>query len=475
MSARQYRLAYLLRTVMILVLFSAIECQAIGNSAPNIVIIVADDLGYGDLGCYGQDNFATPNIDRLATEGMLFTQHYAGSTVCAPSRAALLTGQHTGHVYQRANGHLQFREDPQDICIAKILKNAGYHTAMIGKSGLSCNSNDGALPNRKGFDHFFGYVSHEEAHRYYPPRLWRNGEEIKYPNNYGKKGEKYSGNLFLEDTLEYLEDRNKTKNPFFLHISLQQPHADLNVPQKWVLPFIGKYKEKPYRGGHYRAVKYPKSNYAGMMSYLDHSVGEIVNKIDQLGLSNNTLIIFTSDNGAMSEGGWSRQYFKSSGTLRGGKRDLFEGGIRVPMIARWPGSIKAGSTSEHVSAFWDYLPTVCELARTTCHSETDGISFLPTLLGNEDQKSHEFLYWEFHEEGGKQAIRWGQWKGIRLKVNNNLNGPIMLFNLDTDPSELDDIAGQHPEIVSRIEEMLTEAHEPGILVKFNDEKRMANR
>ncbi len=442
---------------------------------PNIVIIMADDLGYGDLGCYGQDSFATPNIDRLATEGMLFTQHYAGSTVCAPSRATLLTGQHTGHVYQRANGQLQFREDPQDICVAKYLKSAGYHTAMIGKSGLSCNSEDGSLPNRKGFDHFFGYVSHVEAHRYYPPRLWRNGEEIKYPNNHGKKGEEYSGDLFLKDTLEYLDQRNTERVPFFLHVSLQQPHADLSVPKEWIEPFVGKFQEKPYRGGHYRSVRYPKSTYAGMINYLDTSVGKIVTKIDELGMSDNTLVIFTSDNGAMSEGGWSRHYFKSSGILRGGKRDLYEGGIRVPMIARWPGTIKAGSKSEHISAFWDYMPTVCELAGTTCPNNTDGVSFLPTLLGNKDQPSHEFLYWEFHEEGGKQAVRWGDWKGVRLKVNKNSNGPIELFNLETDPSESENVAKQHPEIVAKIEEVLKDAHEPGVIVKFKGEERMANR
>ena len=332
---------------------------------PNIIFILADDLGYGDLSCYGQQHFQTPNIDRMAAEGMRFTQHYAGSTVCALSRACLLSGQHTGHVYQRANGQIAFRPDPQDICIARLLKNAGYQTAMIGKSGLSCRTSNGHLPNDKGFDHFFGYNSHGAAHRYYPESLWRDGEEVPYPGNHGKEGNRYSGDLFLADTLAYLDAH--ADGPFFLHLSLQQPHPDLAAPDQWKQPFLGKFDESPFQGNRtYRAEPNPKATFIGMVTYLDATVGKVLDKLRELGIADHTLVLFSSDNGAMSEGGWSRTNFDSSGSLRGGKRDMYEGGIRVPLIAWWPGKVPAGTTSDHVSAFWDFAPTACELAGAQC-------------------------------------------------------------------------------------------------------------
>lgn len=456
---------------VLFVLFGALAaCTAAEEpQRPNIVFILADDLGYGDLGCYGQTNFATPNLDRMAAEGMRFTQHYAGSTVCAPSRACLLTGLHTGHVYQRANGQLQFREDPQDLCVAAFLKQAGYHTALIGKSGLSCNSDDGALANRKGFDHFFGYTSHQRAHRYYPPFLWRNGERVPLPGNHGMEGEQYSGELFLEEALTYLDERAKEPRPFFLHLSLQQPHADLSVPEEWRAKYLGRFEETPARGGGYRSEAHPLSTYAAMVAYLDNTVGRVLDELERLGLDEKTIVLFASDNGPMSEGGWDRRHFKSSGALRGGKRDLYEGGVRTPFLVRWPGVVRAGSVSDHISAFWDFTPTACELAGVAPPDDIDGISYAPTLTHAGEQPLHEYLYWEFHEQGGKQAIRYGDWKAVRLHVNQNLAGPLELYDLAADPGEKEDVAATHPDVVAHLSELMDEAHTPGEVVRFQGE------
>ena len=437
---------------------------------PNIVFILADDLGYGDLGCFGQKHFQTPHLDQMATEGMRLTSHYSGSTVCAPSRACLLTGQHTGHVFQRFNGSVEFRPDPQDACIARRLKDAGYSTGMIGKSGLSCNSENGALPNEKGFEHFFGYTSHRDAHRYYPQFLWRNGEKVLYDGNQGKQGVTYSGDEFLADTLKFLEENSQ--RPFFLHLSLQQPHADLNVTKRWRDKYLGKFEEQPYEGGHYRAEANPKATYAGMVSYLDDSVGQVLQKIRTLGIADNTLVIFSSDNGPMSEGGWNKNIFNSSGPLRGGKRDLYEGGIRVPTIAWWPGKIAPGSQSDHPSAFWDFAATACEVAGITAPEDTDGISYLPTLLGHSTQQQHDYLYWEFYERGGKQAARMGRWKGVRLKVSQDRNGPLELYDLSEDLSETQDVAAQHPNIIEKMEAILATAHVPSKHATFTKQRAM---
>lgn len=437
-----------------------------GLRRPNIVLILADDLGYGDLGCYGQKNFATVRIDQLAAEGMRFTQHYAGSTVCAPSRACLMTGLHTGHAYQRFNGSIEFRADPQDLTVATLLQRAGYHTALIGKSGLSCNSDDGGLPNRKGFAHFFGYTSHAEAHRYYPRFLWRNGKRIAYPGNHGKEGDHYSGDLFREEALAYLDERAREDRPFFLHLSLQQPHADLAVPSAWREPLLDKYEEIPYAGGHYRGETHPKATFAGMIAHLDATVGAVIDKLRSLGMAEDTLVLFSSDNGAMSEGGWSRSYFQSSGALRGGKRDLYEGGVRVPLIAWQPGVIAAGHTTTHISAFWDFLPTACELAGVAAPPGIDGISYAPTLRGIGDQSQHDYLYWEFYEQGGKQAVRQGLWKAIRLDVGANRAGPVELYHLGRDPGELRDVATEFPEAAERLARLMDEAHTPSEVVSF---------
>jgi arylsulfatase A len=437
---------------------------------PNIVFILADDLGYGDLGCYGQQSYATPCLDRMAQQGVRFTSHYAGCTVCAPSRACLHTGLHTGHVYQRFNGQVELRADPQDTVVARLLKNAGYHTALIGKSGLSCNSDNGRLPNEKGFDHFFGYTSHGAAHRYYPQWLWHNGEKVTYPENHGMEGSHYSGDLFLEDALQYIEGHRQ--GPFYLHLSLQQPHADLCVPEQWKSPFLDKFQETPFPGNGYRAETHPKATFAGMVTYLDYSVGQIIAKLQELGIDRNTLVVFSSDNGPMSEGGWHKNYFDSDGPLRGGKRDLYEGGIRVPTIAWWPGKIQPGTETDHVSAFWDFLPTACDVAGIDVPGGLDGISYLPTLLG-QPQAGHDYLYWEFYERGGKQAVRWGEWKGIRLNVSREPHGFLEVYNLAEDLSEETNVATQHPDVTRHLAELMDQAHVESPLISFS--KKQSNQ
>ncbi len=430
------------------------------NSRPNIIFILADDMGYNDLSFTGQTGFETPGLDRMAEEGMFLTDHYAGSTVSAPSRAALLTGQHTGHVYQRGNGIIEFRPDPLDITIATRLQRAGYHTAMIGKSGVGCNSNNATLPNDKGFDHFFGFLAHAAAHRFYPEQLYKNGRTISYPQNQGYTGEIYSGDLFLDDALRYIDTQGRTGQPFFLHLSIQQPHADLAVPEEFRAAYMGRFEENPRRSGGYLSEDHPAATYAGMITYVDHTVRRVLQKLRELGIEKNTLVIFSSDNGSYSEGGYHYSMHNSNAPFRGGKRDLYDGGIRVPTIAWWPGTIRAGSFSDHVSAFWDFAPTALELAGKPVPEKMDGISFLPTLLRKTDkQQEHEYLYWEFYEQGGKKAIRYGEWKGIRLNVKRDRHGPIELYNIVEDPGETTNVADQHLEIVERIASFMEEAHE----------------
>lgn len=431
----------------------------IRGARPNIIFILADDMGYNDVSIMGQKNFRTPNLDKMAKEGMILTDHYAGSTVCAPSRATLLTGQHTGHVYQRGNGTIELRPDPKDITIATRLKSAGYHTAMIGKSGLGCNSDNAELPNKKGFDHFFGFLAHVAAHRFYPRELHRNGQTVVYEGNHGKTGNVYSGDLFLDDTLNYLDERSRPRRPFFLHLALQQPHADLSAPEEFRQPFLSRFDETPYPGPLYRDQSHPAATHAAMITYVDHTVRRVLQKLRELGIEENTLVIFSSDNGGHSEGGYHYEVHNSNAPFRGGKRDLYDGGIRVPTFAWWPGTIKAGSRSDHISAFWDFAPTALELAGLPIPEEMDGISYLPTLLGVSDQqKKHTYLYWEFYEQNGKQAVRYGQWKGIRLSVKQERHGPIELYNIVDDPGEKTDLAEKHPDIVQRIADFMEEAH-----------------
>ena len=295
-------------------------------------------------------------------------------------------------------------------------------------------------------------------------------EKVEYANNRGTEGTDYSGDLFLKDTLAYLNAQASSHQPFFLHVSLQQPHADLCVPDKWKQPFIDRFEDQPFAGNSYRAEPHPKATFAGMVTYLDDTVGQILRKLQDLEISENTLVIFSSDNGAMSEGGWSRENFRSSGVLRGGKRDLYEGGVRVPTIARWPGTIEGGSESDHVSAFWDFVPTVCELAGIDIPADTDGISYAPTLTGEGKQRKHDYLYWEFHEQGGKQAVRQGRWKGVRLGVQKDMFAPLELYDLESDLTESHNVADEHPDIVAHLAAIMEQAHRRNERFLFDAEK-----
>lgn len=428
---------------------------------PNIVFILADDLGYGDLGCFGQKIIRTPNLDRLAAEGMRFTQHYSGSTVCAPSRSCIMTGQHTGHTQIR--GNKEVRPEGQTplldsvVTLPEVLKKAGYATGAFGKWGLGFPGSEGD-PTNQGFDEFYGYNCQRVAHNYYPRSVWHNKDRVWLPGNEGKNNGQYAPDLIQEQTLKFIED-NKD-NPFFLFVPHVIPHAELLVPDDEIVKsYRGKFEETPYKGvddgpnykdGGYGSVATPKANFAAMITRLDKHVGEIIAKLKECGIADNTLVMFSSDNGPHSEGGANPDFFDSNGENRGQKRDLYEGGIRVPTIAWWPGKVPADSESDHLSAFWDLMPTFAQLAGAKAPKGGDGISFVPTLLGKKQKKQHEYLYWEFHERGGKQAVRKGKWKAIRLGVQEDRNAPLELYNLDTDPEETKNIAGMHPEIVSEM-------------------------
>src|SRR5437899_97725 len=409
---------------------------------PNIVFILADDLGYGDVGCYGQQRIRTPNIDNLAAEGMRFTQCYAGSTVCAPSRCALMTGLHTGHATVRGNAFVPLRA--QDVTVAEVLKRAGYTTALIGKWGLGEPGTSG-VPNRKGFDTFFGYLNQGHAHNYYPDYLWRNEERTKIEGNVVKNGvtsrrAQYAPDLLTKEALRFVEQQKD--KPFFLYLAHITPHANnerghkegngLEVPS-----------DAPYSDKSWPQIE---KNYAAMVTRMDADVGRLMTQLKKLGLEENTIVFFSSDNGPHKEGGHDPRFFQSGGPLQGIKRDLYEGGIRVPMIARWPGHIAAGRASDHVWAFWDFLPTAADLSGATVPAGLDGISVLPTLLGKGEQKQHDFLYWEFHERGFQQAVRRGDWKALRSAWGE----PLELYDLRSDLAEKHNVAGRHAEIVDRI-------------------------
>ncbi len=433
------------------------------GSKPNIIFILADDLGYGDLGCYGQDEIKTPNLDRMAAEGMRFTNHYAGSTVCAPSRCALMTGLHTGHCLVRGNGRVPLR--PEDVTVAELLKQAGYNTGVIGKWGLGEAGTTG-IPNRQGFDYWFGYLNQRHAHNYWPEFLWRNKQKVELanevnhiiggsdrsPGGVATNRVEYSHDLFTEEALAFVE-RNKS-GPFFLYLAYTIPHANNEAGNKGMeVPSFGQYSDKDWPE--------PQKGHAAMITRMDRDISRLFMKLKALGIDENTLVVFSSDNGPHREGGNDPDFNDSNGPLRGIKRDLYEGGIRVPMIARWPGKIKAGSLSRHVSAFWDFLPTCCELAGVAIPRGLDGISIVSTLFGRDQkQKKHEFLYWEFHEQGKKQAVRMSNWKGVRLNVTKNPDGPIELYNLKEDIEEMHNVADQHPEIVAKIANYMKTARTP---------------
>lgn len=439
---------------------TAQKVSAKNPETPNIVFIMTDDLGYGDLGCYGQTKIKTPRLDQMAKEGKRFTRHYSGNTVCAPARCVLMTGKHTGHCWIRGNGEIQpngQRPIPkEEITVAEVLKEKGYTTGCIGKWGLGWADSEGQ-PNRQGFDHFFGYLCQRRAHTYYPEYVWRNMDKVMLPGNDGSKGPHYTHDLMTEEALTFIKT-NKNK-PFFLYVPYTIPHTKFQVPE------LGQYEDKPWKKEH--------KIQAAMISRMDRDCGRILDLLDELKLSKNTLVIFTSDNGAHGQSG-TGNFFKSSGKLRGIKRDLYEGGIRVPMIARWPGKVEAGTTSNHSSAFWDWMPTLCELTNAKAPSNIDGISILPEILGKAGQKTHDHFYWEFYEKGGKQAILKGDLKAIRLNVNKKRFGPLELYNLADDESETNNIASQHPKIIKEMEELMAQEHVPSKLFVFGQKKKKRN-
>jgi arylsulfatase A len=404
---------------------------------PNIIFILADDLGYGDLGCYGQQQIRTPRIDQMAKEGVRFTDCYAGAPVCAPSRCTLMTGQHTGHCWVRGNTSRATNERvplrPEDTTVAQLLKDAGYATGVVGKWGLGEPGTTGT-PNRKGFDYWFGYLNQARAHEYYTDYLWRNEEKVNLPPG------TYSHDLFTEEALDFI--RREKDKPFFLYVAYTIPHAEIEVPSEYP------YSDEPWSENDRK--------FAAMITRMDGDVGRMMGLLKRLGIDDNTIVFFTSDNGAHSEGGHDARTFESSGPLHGIKRDMYEGGIRVPTIVRWPDKIAPGRTSSQPWAFWDFLPTAAEIAGAKPPNGIDGISMLPAILGRKQKHDHEYLYWEFHEGGFKQALRFGNWKAVRDKQGQ----PIELYDLKTDLGEQHDLSAQHPDLVKKAEELMKSAHVP---------------
>ena len=455
------------------------------TSRPNIIYIYADDLGYGELGSYGQQKIKTPNLDRMARQGVRFTQHYTSAPVCAPARGMLMTGKHCGHSYIRGNYELGgFSDDleggqmplPEGIfTLPKMLKKAGYTTAISGKWGLGMQDTTGS-PNLQGFDYAYGYLDQKQAHNFYPTHLWENGVWDKLDNpiiNVHKrldlatatdadfeyyKGKDYAPAKMTEKALKFI-DGTKGK-PFFLYLPYTIPHASLQAPDEYVKKYIGQFDEKPYYGQQgYASTKYPLSTYAAMITYLDDQVGLILQKIKDLGLDENTIIMFSSDNGTTFNGGTNAKFFNSLREFRGMKMDLYEGGIRVPFIARWRGTIKPNRTSDLVSAQYDLLATLADLTNQTIPVSTDGVSFLPELKGSFYlQKKRDFLYFEYPEKGGQVAIRMGDWKGVRIDVRKNPKAPWQIFNLKTDISETTDVSAQHPELVKQFDAIQKREH-----------------
>jgi arylsulfatase A len=436
------------------------RAAAAGRQRPNVVFILADDLGYADVGCYGQKKIRTPNIDKLAAEGMRFTQAYSGNPVCAPSRCTLMTGYHSGHSQIRNNKQVggdegwvlgatiggQWPLTANTFTVGHLFQKAGYTTGAFGKWGLGRVGTTGD-PQKQGFDHFFGYICQRQAHTYYPNHLWRDGEIFWIEANKDGAEKVYSHDLITEEALKFL--RTNKDRPFFLYVPFTIPHVALMAPEDSLAPYRDLQPDPPYDGSRgYVPHQHPRACYAAMVTRMDQSIGRIMALLQDLGLDDNTLVIFSSDNGPTNAGGSEAGFFESAGPLHGLKGSVWEGGVRVPFIARWPGRIKPGSESAHVMAFWDFLPTCAELLGRQPPKGIDGISILPTLLGRSGQKEHEYLYWELN---GQQGVRMGDWKAVRLRPNQQ----IQLFNLKTDLGEKDDVADQHPDIVAKMRDILT--------------------
>lgn len=486
------------------------------ESKPNVIYILADDLGYGEVGAYGQTKIETPNIDNLAKEGMLFTQHYTGAPVCAPARSVLLTGKHMGHSYIRGNDEWASRGEKGDvwnykkviqdstlegqrplpketITIAKLLKKSGYKTGMIGKWGLGAPQTE-SIPTKMGFDYFFGYNCQRQAHTYNPVHLYENEKRYRLNNDTIspgmalKKGEDpyaietykrynqpvYSSTVSFEKLMGFVEENKNV--PFFLYWASPIPHLPLQAPKKWVDHYVNKFgDEEPYyfvegeKKGSYFPTRYPHATYAAMVSYLDENIGKLVDYLKKEGLYDNTLIVFTSDNGPSYIGGTDSPWFKSGGPFDSeygrGKGFLYEGGIRVPMIATWPAKIKKGTKTDHISAFWDVMPTLTDVIGTNSPEDADGISFYNTLTETGKQQKHDYLYWEYPEYGGQSAVRLGKWKIVWKDIKKG-NKKIELYNLEEDIAEHKDVAESHPEIVEKLFEIIKREHSTPEIERF---------
>ena len=454
-------------------LFSFIFCfiflstTAQKTSKPNIIFIFADDLGYGDVACYGQQKIETPNIDKLAQQGMKFTQFYSGSTVCAPARSSFLTGLHTGHTAIRGNKPYppegQTPLPDSIITFVNLLQQNGYATAAFGKWGLGFISNSGD-PNKKGFDNFYGYNCQSLAHDYFPPYIWNNHDKVDLSIN-KMHDSVYSASLIHRNAIEYIKQRSDAK-PFFIYLPYTLPHGDVIGPHDALYNhYVKKFNEQPLIGTELKTRPHnispeplPHAQFAAMVARLDQYVGEIVKAVADKGLAENTLIIFTSDNGPHKENGGDPEFFNSNGIYKGIKRDLYEGGIRVPFIAYWPGKIKP-SIIEKPAALWDMYPTFLQLAGVPINQKIDGISMVPTLFNTGKQKSHDYFYWEFHELNGRQALLLGKWKAIKQQVSKDPDAQIELYDLEKDPQETNNVASQNQKIVKQMATLFAKEHQ----------------
>lgn len=492
--------------ISLLIILALAGCKK--EIPPNIVLILADDLGYAELGRYGQKYIETPNIDQLGRNGMTFTQFYSGAPVCAPARCILLTGKHAGHAFIRGNDEWAIRGDVWDfakavedpglegqrpipdslITIAELLQSKGYTTACIGKWGLGAPFTEGT-PNNQGFDFFYGYNCQRQAHTYYPKHLWKNEEKVLLSNKLIVPGtkleegadpldqksyanytlEEYAPDLMFNETIQFLEENHE--DPFFLYFATPIPHVPLQAPDSLIRFYRDKFgSEHPYLGEQgYFPTFAPRATYAAMVTYLDNQVGLIVQKLKDLGVYDNTIIMFTSDNGPTYAGGADSRFFDSAApfsSIRGrGKGSVYEGGIRVPLLVQWPDKVIPGSTSDHQAAFYDFFPTLCELAGIDEGVETDGLSLVPVFTGSDNLSQHEFLYWEYPATGGQQAVRMDNWKGIRRNLLQG-NMEIELYDLSTDIGETRNVASDNPEVVKEIERIMQEQHEASDIDRF---------
>ncbi len=435
----------------VIILLSAKLDKSNTIDRPNIIYIMADDLGYGDIGCYGQKTMKTPNLDKMAAEGARFTDFYSGNTVCAPSRYALMTGLHMGHAYIRGNGEFPMRENEQ--VLPKMMKENGYTTAMFGKWGLGQSHNSGS-PEKQGWDEFLGYATQGHAHRFYTNNLWtiKDGKCESYPMD----SLQHSHPFITEKALAYVKEGHE--KPFFMYWAITMPHAEMYAPPATLKKYLNPdgssifeekkpFVQKNLQARSYRSQDKPNANMAAMIDHIDADIGRLMALLKELGLDKNTYVFFTSDNGPHNEGGREMEFFDSNGPLKGFKRDLYEGGIRVPMIA-WGANTPKGRTTSEPLANWDIMPTFADLIKVNSPKNIDGISFANILSGKKIAKKHDYLYWEFHERGFDQAVRKGKWKLVKQKGNTEL------FDLSKDLSETTDLAAKYPKIVAEMEKIM---------------------